>query len=208
MLPGNASRSLLRDLAHKVQNAKPVSKRRLSAKPRGFTLTELMIAMAIMAILSALAVYSVRKYVLVSKTAEPIEIINSIRAAEEAYKDETFTYLSATPDLVTLHPAIPAGVPDSKKRSWLTGVPANDTPWQQLGVNVSAPVAFGYACIGRAANQAMPALGITGSLNWPATPTTAYYVVKAVGDRDEDGVRAILLGSSFTDEIYSEKDDE
>lgn len=208
MLSGPTHRAPRFGLARKVQKAALVSRRRFSAKPRGFTLTELMIALAIMAVLSTLAVYSVRKYVMVSKTAEPLEIINSIRAAEEAYKDETFTYLSTTADLNTFHPAIPAGVPDSKKRSWVTGNPANDNPWKQLGVNVSAPVAFGYACIGRAANQALPALGIAGNVNFPATPTTPYFVVKAVGDRDEDGVRANLIGSSFTDEIYVEKDDE
>jgi prepilin-type N-terminal cleavage/methylation domain-containing protein len=201
-------RLLHRGLAQEVQNATAVSRRRFSAKPRGFTLTELLIGIAIMAVLSALAVYSVRKYVLVSKTAEPIEIINSIRAAQEAYKDETFAYLTISPDLATYHPAIPAGVPDSRKRSWATGNPANDTPWQQLGVNVSAPVAFGYACVARAANQAMPNLGITGNVNYPATPTAPYYVVRTVGDRDEDNVLAVLLGSSFTDEIYVEKDDE
>ncbi len=203
-----APQSARRGLARKLQNAPPVHRRRPSAKSRGFTLTELMIAMGIMAILATVAVYGVRKYVLVSKTAEPMEIINSIRAAEEAYRDETFSYFSPTPDLVTLHPAIPAGVPDAKKRSWVTGVAANDQPWQQLGVAVSAPVAFGYACTARAANQAMPALGITGNVNYPTTPTTPYYVVRAVGDRDEDGVLAVLLGSSFTDEIYVEQDDE
>ena len=167
-----------------------------------------MIVVAIIAVLSTLAVYGVRKYVLVSKTAEPIEIINSIRAAQEAYKDETFAYLAISPDLATLHPAIPAGIPDSKKRSWQTGNPANDTPWQQLGVAVSAPVAFGYACVARAANQPLPNLGITGNVNYPATPTAPFYVVRAAGDRDEDGVQAVLLGSSFTDEIYVERDDE
>jgi type IV pilus assembly protein PilA len=208
MLSRHASRSPRGGLARKLHNATSVSKRRFLSKPRGFTLAELMISLAIIGILSALAIYGVRKYVLVSKTAEPVEIINSIRAAEEAYKDETFSYLSCTPALNSYHPSVPAGVPDSKRRSWVTGNAAADAPWQQLGVNVSAPVSFGYSCIGGAANQALPALGITGAVNYPTTPTAAYYVVQAVGDRDEDGVRAILLASSFTDEIYSERDDE
>lgn len=163
---------------------------------------ELTIVVAIIAILAALAVYGVRRYVLVAKTSEATEIINQTRAAEEAYKDETFTYLSTTASLTAYHPA----APDGGKRSW-TGW-ATDAPWTQLGVQVSAPVQFGYACVAGAANTNIPALGIAGNVNYPATPTSPWYIVRAVGDRDADAVLAVLLGSSFTDEIYVEKDDE
>jgi hypothetical protein len=40
------------------------------------------------------------------------------------------------------------------------------------------------------------------------TPTTPWFVAKAVGDRDDDNDNALFLGSSFTDVIYSEKEDE
>jgi type IV pilus assembly protein PilA len=176
-------------------------RRRALSNTRGFTLTELMIVLAIIAILSTLAVYGVRRYVLVSKTSEATEIINQTRAAEEAYKDETFAYLSTTASLTTYHP----GAPTNGKRSWIG---PGDALWTQLGVQVSAPVQFGYACVAGAAGAALPALGITGNVNYPATPASPWYVVRAVGDRDEDGVLAVLLGSSFTDEIYVEKDDE
>jgi hypothetical protein len=110
-------------------------------------------------------------------------------------------YLSTTANLTTYHPGTPTG----GKRSWAgTG----DTSWTQLGVHVSAPVQFGYACVAGTAGNALPALGITGTVNYPASPTTPWYVVKAVGDRDDDSVFAVLIGSSFTDEIYSEKEDE
>jgi type IV pilus assembly protein PilA len=170
---------------------------------RGFTLAELMIALAITAILAALAVYGVRRYVLVSKTSEPIEIINSVRAAEESYKDETFTYLSTTSSLSSYFPASP----DGGKRSWATGG-AGDAKWNELGVRVNTAVQFGYACVAGPANGSLPALGITGNVNYPSAPTAPFYVVKAVGDRDQDSIFAVLLGSSFTDEIYSEKEDE
>jgi type IV pilus assembly protein PilA len=201
MLRRTVSPSLERALARRVHYPGAMQRRLSHSKARGFTLAELMISVCIVAILAALAVYGVRRYVLVSKTSEPIEIINSVRAAEESYKDETFAYLSTTPSLTTYHPGTPTG----GKRSWAgTG----DTTWTQLGVHVSAPVQFGYACVAGTAGTALPALGITGAVNYPASPTSPWYVVKAVGDRDNDSVFAVLIGSSFTDEIYSEKEDE
>jgi prepilin-type N-terminal cleavage/methylation domain-containing protein len=176
-------------------------RRSAPSQARGFTLTEVLITLAIIAILSALAVYGVRRYVLVSKTAEPIEIINSVRAAQESYKDETFTYLGTTANLTTYHP----GAPTNGKRDW-NG--AGVALWNQLGVRVSAPVQFGYACVAGTAANALPPLGTIGNPNYPAAPTTPWYVVRAVGDRDEDATLAVLLGSSFTDEIYVENDDE
>lgn len=190
-------------LARRVHLADPMFARSPYRTARGFTLAELMIALAITAILAALAVYGVRRYVLVSKTSEPIEIINSVRAAEESYKDETFKYLSTTSSLTTYHPGAPGG----GKRSWVTGG-SGDAAWNELGVRVSAPVAFGYACVAGAAGAALPGLGIAGNVNYPTSPTAPWYVVRAVGDRDEDSDYAVLLGSSFTDEIYSEKEDE
>jgi type IV pilus assembly protein PilA len=191
------------ELARGVQLGGPMFARSPHRTARGFTLAELMIALAITAILAALAVYGVRRYVLVAKTSEPIEIINSVRAAEEAYKDETFTYLSTTSSLSTYFPA----APDGGKRSWTTGG-AGDAKWNELGVRAGAPVAFGYACVAGAANAALPTLGISGNVNYPNPTPAPFYVVKAVGDRDQDSIYAVLLGSSFTDEIYSEKEDE
>lgn len=165
---------------------------------------ELLIGLAIIGILATLAVYGVRRYILVSKTAEPIEMINSIRAAQEAYRDETFSYLSTTTTINAYHP----GTPFAGKRAWFTGG-AQDALWTQLGVQASGPVQFGYACVAGAANTPLPALGLLdGNVNYPTTPATPFFVVKAAGDRDEDSTLAILIGSSFTDEIYSEREDE
>ena len=62
------------------------------AQVSGFTLIELMVVVVIMGVLAALATYGVRRYVLEAKKAEAASMITQIRAAEEAYRDETFEY--------------------------------------------------------------------------------------------------------------------
>ncbi|HEY6078698.1 MAG TPA: prepilin-type N-terminal cleavage/methylation domain-containing protein, partial [Polyangiaceae bacterium] len=57
-----------------------INKRRATA--RGFTLVELMIVVVLVAVLSALAVYGVRKYILTSKTGEAVQMLGAIRAAQ------------------------------------------------------------------------------------------------------------------------------
>jgi type IV pilus assembly protein PilA len=169
----------------------------------GFTLTELMIVLAIIGVLATLAVYGVRKYVLVAKTAEPVEMLNSIRAAQESFKDETFAYRNVSASLVTFHP----GTPNQSKRSWVTGTAA-DNNWNQLGVRAGGPVQFAYACVAGGAGNPTPGLGTIANLNYPANPTSPWFIARATGDRDVDLVYAIFIASSFTDEIYSEREDE
>jgi type IV pilus assembly protein PilA len=182
--------------------------RRQRSRARGFSLVELMAVVCIIGVLATLAIYGVRKYVLAAKSSEPIEIINSIRAAQESFRDETFGYLKVS-DMTSYYPFTGVSQLKNTKKSWDGGDSTIENAWKQLGVHPSAPVQFGYACdAGKGAGvPQQAALGISKSLNYPATYPD-WFVARAAGDRDGNGVLATFVGSNFTDEIYGENDTE
>jgi type II secretory pathway pseudopilin PulG len=165
-----------------------------------------MAVVAIVAVLSVIGVYGVRKYVSSATTSEAMGIINSARAAEESYKDETFGYLKVS----TMASYFPFGtsVPKGTKKSWDGGDPGELALWSQLGVHPTTVVQFGYAC--DADETPIPgkaALGISQDLNFPST-AAHWFVVRAAADRDGNGILATFVGSSFTDQIYGENETE
>jgi type IV pilus assembly protein PilA len=180
------------------------------ADQRGYTLMELMIVVAIIGVLASLATYSVVKYVRAARTAEAIELINGVRAAQESYKDETFRYLDVSAgDVTSVFPFTNETELRKSSKGWSAGNGTILGRFTELGVTPSTRVTFGYACV--AANGGtLPnktALRVDTS-PLPATPGGWWYVVRAIADRDGDGTVASFIGSSFNDQIYSERDTE
>jgi type IV pilus assembly protein PilA len=178
---------------------------------RGFTLIEVMITVAIMGILASLAVYGVGKYIRSSKSGEATTMIAAIKAAQEAYKAETFLYLdvSGVNNIDDMSTFYPTNDPDDQVRGWGEVTTKVGQRWRALGVNPGGPVRFTYGCAAGTAANAVAGPGTSEPVeNWPATSSAPWYVVRAVGDLDDDDTRSVFVSASFTGQILIDKEGE
>ncbi|RYE76140.1 MAG: prepilin-type N-terminal cleavage/methylation domain-containing protein, partial [Myxococcales bacterium] len=165
-----------------------MSRSSLTRRPRGFTLTELMIVVAMIGVLSSLAVVGYRKYVESAKVSEPQSILQGIRSAEEEFRDKSLVYLDASASK-TWYPRTNPN--DSKKADWNASSHTDYLRWATLGVTVSGPVRFGYKVNAGAAGVAISSVAVSykndASTATIAQPSGAWYVAQAYGDPNEDG---------------------
>lgn len=155
---------------------------RLKGK-RGFTLVELMIVVAIIGVLSALAIYGVRKYIANAKSAEARMTIGRIaKDASAAYNRENMAATVLTPGTsagvtnrlcasATLVPAV-TSIKGQKYQSTVAQWKGGDatTGWSCLKFSMQDPQYYAY--------------------NYTATgPTdaTGSFVAEAHGDLNGDG---------------------
>jgi prepilin-type N-terminal cleavage/methylation domain-containing protein len=167
----------------------------------GFTLIELMVVVVIMGVLAALGAYGVRKYLLEGKKAEAVSMLTQIRAAEEAYRDETFEYAGLT----TFDVWNPTSDPGGQKYGWeFEASNAQRTQvFNPLGVLPNGPVEYAYAVVAGPAGTDPPALPIT----LPAAlekSTAPFYIAMAKADLDNDGTYTYAICQSTTTAIHLE----
>ena len=183
-----------------------MSKDRCQHLQRGFTLVELLGVVVIVSVLATLAVYGVRKYIFTAKSSEVYTMINAIRAAEEAFRDETFGYLAVSGAEYRLYPQ---ETPGTVKAHWTNPSHSDYGRWQILGVDSQTAVQYGYAVNAGARGTAVADPPQTDhEFNWPASPADPWYVVLAAGDLDGDGKQSVFVASSFSSEIYVENEAE
>ena len=137
-------------------------------KERGFSLVELMIVVAIMAILAAIAIPSFMRFSMKSKTSEATGNLSAIRTAQESYKAENDVYL------------VCAGTPGA----WAAGAGAS-TPIAWAGGGIASFTLIGFEPDGNVRYQYAVA---AGSVN----PIATAFSGSATGDLDEDGAAATL----------------
>jgi type II secretory pathway pseudopilin PulG len=164
-----------------------------------------MIVVVIMAILATLATYGVRGYIRISRTAEVTGVVQSIRGAQEAYREDTFTYLDVSDG--SFDNRYPVGAPSgTTKFAWGDRGSTQGKRFAALGVQTSGPVMFGYACVAGGADTIPSAPDdVSKTFNWEGNKSAEpWYVIEAVGDQDDDEKTSKFVASSFTNGLYIE----
>ena len=139
---------------------------------KGFSLVELMIVVAIIAILAAIAIPSFMRFALRSKTSEATSNLAGIRTGEEAYRAENDVYLASG--------NYPAAVPPAGGTMWNAEDAAADE-FTAIGFSADGVVRYQYAAVINASN---------------AVP---FFTLTATGDLDDDGENAVYIVSNNPD---------
>lgn len=155
-----------------------------------------MTVVVIVGVLATLATYGVRKYVMEAKKAEASSMLVQIRAAEEAYKDETFEYFG----LNSFDAWHPTNTPGNGKHGWQSGNTDMTAVFKRLGVMPNGPVIYSYGVVAGNGGD-MPSIPTVKSWDFPAA-TGPYYIAMAKADLNGDGKYTYALSHSDTSEIY------
>ena len=176
-------------------------------RSRGFTLIELLIVVAIIGMLSALAILGYRRYIHAAQSSETRIVMGMIRSGEESYRQDTNAYLTCSSSLSTYYPNT---APDDSRWVWERSTDTRYTGcWAQLGVHPDAPVRYGYAVMAGVA-PAVPGNLDTDFANPPVFPTpaagTPWFVVAAKNKHISTMAPSLAVTSSFDAKVYSEGD--
>jgi prepilin-type N-terminal cleavage/methylation domain-containing protein len=185
---------------------------------RGFTLIEVRVVVVIVGVLATLATYAVRNYVNASKTSEAVSLMGSIKAAEEAYKDETFVYLDVSQTFAN-DKFYPSQNPKGNVVTPWSPTSGFDTTvrdrFNTLGVQSDGPVRFAYAVVacgpGGSCTEfpTLPTDKTKTDFGLPSAANRWGYVAVAKCDVNNDGSTGkytYVLSHSYSNEIYVENE--
>ena len=140
----------------------------------GFTLIELMVTVALIGVLSSMAIASFRLYQLRSKRSEAFANLAALRTTQLAYFHEAGGFVPASPS-----PGL-AGYPSADKQNWQAGG----------GVFPTDPPGLGFHIVGWRPEGATyfdyETVAVQGANGW-------YFTAVAYGDTDGDGALSVFL---------------
>jgi prepilin-type N-terminal cleavage/methylation domain-containing protein len=173
----------------------------------GFTLTELMVVVVITGVLASLGFAALSKHVSSAWGAEALNMVQSIRGAQERWRAEHMMYLDVSSSDTNWYPTDPTQPLNREQLNPFfydptSGVHADNTRWLLLRPTVTGPVRFGYMVNAGSAGEAMTAPAAGPAVTWP-TPRDNWYVIQALGDTDWGGTTSYYRASSLDGEIYT-----
>jgi prepilin-type N-terminal cleavage/methylation domain-containing protein len=193
---------------------------------RGFTLVELAAVVFIVSILATLAIISYRRLIVSSHTSEGVQLVQSVKAAQETYKSETGTYADISMKLVAIvagapnAETYPAQTPGQFKTVWGDICKANcytsGPQWVDLPVHIDGPVLYGVSTVAgfntnHKSTDTMPTVSGNGKPLGTVTidkPATDWFLVTAIGDANGNGEFSYVLGSSINNQVLVDNDGE
>jgi type II secretory pathway pseudopilin PulG len=168
-----------------------------------------MIVVAVIGILSVLAIVAYRRWIFTAYIAEAHDMLSNIRAAEESFRAENGTYLNVS-NALEMPNTYPATQPGAFKSSW--GAPCgpctNSSNWSVLNVESKAAVFFGYAVVSDNGAGVPANIVIDGANVNVAPPTTPAFAAEAVGDIDGNGQYCRIYVFSATNQLFIDNEGE
>jgi type IV pilus assembly protein PilA len=178
------------------------------ASRRGWTLVEVMVVVAMVGVLSALAIVGYRRWVAAAQIGETKDLLNGITLAQETYNRDTSGYLSCSDDFGDIYPM----TPNSRKHQFHNAAHPKASCWRLLMTGTDATTLMAFVAIAGDIGDPWPTFPLDmdkATIDVAPPADRPWYIVSAIGDTDEDGVHAYFLTHSLQPgEIHMENETE